>query len=298
MNYVLTLIADPARPVLDPSIAAKVAEALGSAGFHTGEPDFLAPGIACDIPIQGQGPKGAEAMARQAVGSTSLDIAVQLQHGRKKKLLACDMDATLIENEIVDEIAAVAGLRDQIAPITARSVAGDIDFLTSLKERVALLKGLPMARYLEAKNAIRFVPGGKSLIATMRANGAHTMIISGGFRAFTSSVRDALGMDEDAANDVEITGGALTGKLVSPVVGREQKAEILRRAALRLGLDISETMAVGDGANDAGMIAASGLGVAFRAKPTLKSVAAAVIDHGDLTALLYLQGYRREEIQS
>jgi len=296
MSYVLTLIADPVRPVLDPSIAAKVAEALRSAGYETTAPDFLAPGVACDIPFHGQGPKGAEAMARQAIGAAPVDIAVQPQPGRKKKLLAADMDATLIENEIVDEIAAVAGLREKIAPITARSVAGEIDFRTSLKERVALLKGLPMARYLEAKNAIRLVPGGKSLIATMRANGAHTMIISGGFRAFTSYVRDALGMDEDAANDVEIAAGALTGKLVSPVVGREEKAETLRKTAKRLGLDISETMAAGDGANDAAMVSAAGFGVAFRAKPALKKVAAAAIDHGDLTALLYLQGYRREEI--
>jgi phosphoserine phosphatase len=236
-------------------------------------------------------------MARQAIGSAPLDVAIQPQHGRKKKLLASDMDATLIENEIVDEIAAVAGLREQIAPITARSVAGEIDFLTSLQERVALLQGLSAARYFEAKKAIRFVPGGKNLIATMRANGAHTLIVSGGFRAFTSYVRDALGMNEDAANDVEITGGILTGKLVPPVIGREQKAEILRHTAMRLGLAISETLAVGDGANDAAMLAASGLGVAFRAKPALKKVAAAAIDHGDLTALLYLQGYRAEEIR-
>ena len=235
--------------------------------------------------------------ARQAIGAAPLDVVIQPQQGRKKKLLACDMDATLIENEIVDEIAAVAGLRAQIAPITARSVAGEIDFLTSLRERVALLKGLPMARYLEAKKAIRFVSGGQSLIATMRINGAHTLIISGGFRAFTSYVRDALGMDEDAANDVEITGGILTGKLVPPVIGREQKAEILRDTAARLGLAISETLAVGDGANDAAMLAASGLGVAFRAKPALKKAAAVAIDHGDLTALLYLQGYRAPEIR-
>ncbi len=270
---------------------------MRSAGYDTATPDFLAPGIACDIPFTGTDPKKADTAARQAIGAAPFDIAVQPQQGRKKKLLASDMDATLIENEIVDEIAAVAGLREHIAPITARSVAGEIDFQTSLQERVALLKGLPKARYLDAKRAIRFVPGGQSLIATMRANGAHTLIASGGFRAFTSYVRDALGMDEDAANDVEITGGILTGKLVPPVIGREQKAEILRNTASRLGLAISETLAVGDGANDAAMVAASGLGVAFRGKPALKKAAAAAIDHGDLTALLYLQGYRAEEIQ-
>ena len=297
MNYVLTLIADPARPVLDPSIAAKVAEALRSTGYETATPDFLAPGIACDIPFTGTDPKNADMTARQEIGAAPLDVAIQPQHGRKKKLLACDMDATLIENEIVDEIAALAGLREKIAPITARSAAGEIDFLTSLKERVALLSGLPVARYLEAKKAIRFVSGGQSLIATMRANGAHTVIVSGGFRAFTSYVRDVLGMDEDAANDVEIAGGVLTGKLVSPIIGREEKAGILRDTAMRLGLAISETLAVGDGANDAAMLTASGLGVAFRAKPALKKAAAAAIDHGDLTALPYLQGYRAPEIR-
>lgn len=207
------------------------------------------------------------------------------------------MDSTLIENEIVDEIAAVAGLRDKIAPITARSVSGEIDFATSLAERVALLKGLPEPRYREAARAIRLMPGARALIATMRAAGAHTMIVSGGFRAFTAQVRTDLGMDEDVANDVEIAGGKLTGRLLPPIVMRERKAEILRARAEALGVPLAETMAAGDGANDLAMIRAAGLGVAFHGTPRARADAAARVDHGDLTALLYLQGYRAEDIR-
>ena len=297
MHRVLTLIANPARPVLDDSIVMAVRAALESRGAAVETVDFLAPGIACDLPFARLLPTEAEVAARGVIGLAPVDIAAQGQAGRRKRLLACDMDSTLIENEIVDEIAAVAGLRQKIAPITARSVAGEIDFVTSLAERVALLKGLSQTRYLAAGEAIRFVPGARALMATMRAFGAHTMIISGGFRAFTAHVRDALAMDQDVANDVEILGGALTGRLVPPLVARESKAEILRMTATSLGISLAETMAVGDGANDLAMVQAAGLGVAFHGTPRIREGAAVRIDHGDLTALLYLQGYRTAEIR-
>jgi len=298
MRHVLTLIADPARPVLDHSIVAAVTAALGKAGGSFGAADFLAPAIACDLPFEGVAPAAAERVARDAVEAAPLDVAVQDREARRKRLLAADMDGTLIENEIVDEVAAVAGLRDKIAPITARAVAGEIDFATSLRERVALMKGLAAERYLEAARAIRPMAGARALMATMRANGARTMIVSGGFRAFTARVRNLLGMDEDVANDVEISGGALTGRLVSPVIQRERKAQVLQEAAAALGIAMSQTIAVGDGANDVAMIRAAGLGVAFRAKPLLRDAAAVRVDHGDLTALLYLQGYRAGEIRA
>ena len=297
MHLILTLIANPARSVLDDSIVAAVGAALESTGAVVGAADTLAPGIACDLPFEGLQPTDAEAVARRVIGRAPVDMAAQERAGRRKRLLACDMDSTLIENEIVDEIAAVAGLRDKIAPITARSVAGEIDFATSLAQRVALLKGLSESRYLEAGRAIRFMSGARALIATMRAFGAHTMIISGGFRAFTAQVRDALGMDQDEANDVEILGGVLTGRLLPPLVARESKAEILRTAAAALGIPLAETMAVGDGANDLAMVRTAGLGVAFHGTQRIRAGAAVRIDHGDLTALLYLQGYRGAEIR-
>ena len=297
MHRVLTLIANPARPVLDDSIVAAVRAALESAGAAAGAADLLAPGIACDLPFERLPPTEAEAIAQRVIGHAPVDMAAQEQAGRRKRLLACDMDSTLIENEIVDEIAAVAGLRDKIAPITARSVAGEIDFATSLAERVALLKGLSQARYLEAGRAIRFMPGARALITTMRTFSAHTMIVSGGFRAFTAQVRKALGMDQDVANDVEILGGVLTGRLLPPLVARDSKAETLRTAAATLGIPLAETMAVGDGANDLAMVQAAGLGVAFHGTPRIRDGAAVRIDHGDLTALLYLQGYRAAEIR-
>ena len=297
MRHVLTLIADPARPVLDHSIVGGVAAALGEAGAEVGPADVLAPRVACDLLFDGMAPAAAEDAARIAIGRAPLDVAVQDCNARRKRLLAADMDATLIENEIVDEIADAAGLREKIAPITARAVAGEIDFAASLAERVALMKGLSADRYLAAMRAIRPMPGARALMATMHAAGAHTMIISGGFRAFTAHVRDLLGMDEDVANDVEISGGALTGRLIPPLVQRERKAEVLRETAAAHGIEISETLAVGDGANDVAMIRAAGLGVAFRAKPLARNAAAVRIDHGDLTALLYLQGYRAGEIR-
>jgi phosphoserine phosphatase len=295
VRHVLTLIA--ATNLLDDSIMASVAAALRALGAGTGSPDVLAPNLACDIAFDGLPPAAAELAARRATESIPIDVAVQPREGRKKRLLAADMDATLIENEIVDEIAAAAGLRERIAPITARAVAGEIDFAASLIERVALMKGLSRERYFAAMRAIRPMPGGRALMSTMRRAGAHTMIISGGFRAFTGHVRTMLGMDEDIANDVEIHDGALTGRLVPPVIARESKAEILRETAARLGIAMSGTLAVGDGANDRAMVQAAGLGIAFRAKPALRDVAAVRIDHGDLTALLYLQGYREEEIR-
>jgi phosphoserine phosphatase len=301
MHHVVTLIADPAKPVLDHNIAIAAAGALKSEGAPVGPVDMLAPGVACDIPFVSDVPPGAfgraEAIVRVSLGRAPIDVAVQPMESRRKRLLACDMDSTLIENEIVDEIAAVAGIRDKIAPITARAVAGEIDFATSLAERAALLKGLPAERYLSAAAAISPMPGARTLMATMRAHGARTMIISGGFRAFTARVRDLLGMDEDVSNDVEIVDGVLTGRLVPPVLHRDRKAEVLREAAAAHGIPISLTMAVGDGANDAAMIAAAGTGVAFHAKGPARQAAAVRIDHGDLTALLYLQGFRAADIR-
>lgn len=298
MRHVLTLIAGANGPPLDDSIIAAAAGALARTGGNAGDANVLARDRACDVPFDGVAPHVAEDAVRASLGSMPVDLAVQAREGRKKRLLAADMDSTLIENEIVDEIAAAAGLSEEIAPITARAVAGEIDFAASLKERVALLKGLRHARYLSALGAIRLIPGARELIATMRRAGVHTVIISGGFREFTGHVRTALGMDEDVANEVEIAAGALTGGLVGPIVGGESKADILAGIAAKLGISMSETMAVGDGANDRAMIRAAGLGVAFRAKPVLRAAADARIDHADLTALLYLQGFREAEIRA
>lgn len=298
MRHVLTLIAGANGPPVDDSIIAAAAAALARAGGKTGAPDVLAPGLACDLPFDGVGLEGAEAAVRAALGPAPLDVAVQPSEGRRKRLLAADMDSTLIENEIVDDIAEVAGLRDKIAPLTARAVAGEIDFAESLRQRVALMKGLKRTSYLSAISAIRIMPGARELVTTMHRAGALTMIISGGFRDFSGHVRRVLGMDEEAANEVEIESDRLSGRLVGPIVGGESKADVLRDTAARLGISLSDTMAVGDGANDRAMLEAAGLGVAFRASPVLRKAADARIDHADLTALLYLQGYRDSDIRA
>ncbi len=291
MTSVLTLIANPENPVLDASTADRVRAALGEAGSAT----WLAPGIACDIPFAGMAPGVAEARARAAIGPLPLDLLVQPAEGRRKKLLIADMDSTMIQGETLDIFAAEVGFGERIAAITARSMRGELDFSQALRERIAILKGCSTDALHKVRDDMQPMPGARQAVQTMRRNGARVMLVSGGFRIFTAHAREMLGFDEDRGNELEIAEGKLTGRVIEPILGRDTKLETLKAEAAKLGLPMEATMAVGDGANDLAMIQAAGLGVAFQAKPITAAAARARIDHGDLTALLYMQGYRRDE---
>jgi phosphoserine phosphatase len=208
------------------------------------------------------------------------------------------MESTIIENEMLDELAEERGIRDQIAAITARAMAGELDFEDAIRERVAMLEGMDTTVLDRARSVIRITPGAAALVATMRHHGAYCALVSGGFDVFTGWVRQRLGFDCDQANRLEIADGALTGRLHEPILGRSAKREALSRLAGKQGIALSQSIAVGDGANDLDLLAAAGLGVAYHAKPIVAESARARIDHGDLTALLYLQGYRQEEIRA
>jgi phosphoserine phosphatase len=234
--------------------------------------------------------------ARAVAGAAKLDINVVPAANRRKKMLIADMDSTIIGCECLDELADIAGLKDRVAPITEAAMRGEIEFEPALSRRAALLKGLPMetmARVYDER--VRLNPGARTLVATMRANGAHSMLVSSGFRYFTQRVAQDCGFDAEQANVLLERDGVFTGEVAEPILGRDAKLATLQELRQRLGLSREETLAVGDGANDLAMLLAAGLGVAYRAKPLVAAQAQARIDHGDLTALLYLQGYRREE---
>ena len=304
MFYVATLISPPDRPAVTDALAQKVARYLP----HGRPVDWLAPGIATDIAFLGEEfaelePGEADKLRRDMsqdirdiIGGDPVDVVIQPQDGRRKMLFLADMDSTMIGQECIDELADYAGFKTQVATITERAMRGEIAFEPALRERVGLLKGLPAGVIDQViAERIRLTPGGPTLVATMRAHGAYTCLVSGGFTAFTSKIGAKIGFDENHANTLLAAAGKLTGTVADPVLGREAKLATLNALCGRLGLARADVLATGDGANDIPMIEASGLGIAFHAKPAVKKAAAAQIDHGDLTALLYAQGYRREE---
>jgi len=291
MNAVATLIA-PRSTVLDESAVLSARAALVALGADAGQPDWLAPGTACDLPFGNLAPEQAEAAIRHALAGAALDVIAQPAATRRKRLLVADMESTIIEQEMLDELGDYVGLKDRIAGITARAMNGEIDFKAALHERVALLKGLKEEVIDEVWQRATLMPGAAELVATMRANGAVCVLVSGGFRCFTGRVRDWLGFDDDRGNALEIAGGLLTGRALEPILDKDSKLESLLAYAGEHRVPMAETMAVGDGANDLPMLLAAGLGVAYHAKPTVAAEARARVDHGDLTALLYAQGYR------
>jgi phosphoserine phosphatase len=296
MSYVLSLIAAGSKALGEGSVDRARGALVRTRS--DGIPQWLSPGEACDLAFDGP-PDAVLAGARDALVDEPVDVNVVPAAGRRKKLLLADMDSTLIEQECIDELAAEAGLREQVSAITERAMRGEIEFLPALRERVALLKGLPagvVAQVLATR--ITLSPGAGTLVATMRASGAHTALVSGGFTLFTGEIARRLGFHENRANRLVVEGGVLAGRVAEPALGRAAKEEALAELTQTLALDPSETLAIGDGANDAGMIQGAGLGVAYRAKPTLRSIAGAIIDHSDLTAVLFLQGYCREEFSA
>ena len=280
------------------NVIAQDAEELASRLRVIGEPVWLSPSRAFDIGFDGD-PTAVLGEMRATLNDAAADISVVATQGRKKKLLVSDMESTIIDCECLDELAAIAGIGPKIAAITERAMRGEIAFEGALRERVGLLKGLPLTALEQVwQERVHLIPGAKELVATMKVNGAHTLLVSGGFTYFTSRVAQALGFDEYQSNVLNDDGTALTGTVGEPILGREAKLEALERALRKLGLDASEALAVGDGANDLAMIQRAGMGVAYRAKPVVAAAAGASVAHNDLKALLYLQGYREEEIVS
>ena len=296
MDAVLTVIAPPGSAVLDRGVLEAARAAIRGLGAVVGSPRWLKPGEAADLPFEDIAPEAAEAAARGALGDLPLDLVAQVAAGRRKRLLVADMDSTMVIGETLDELAALAGLKERIAAITARAMAGELDFAQALRERVAMLAGLSETALAETHARLALMPGAATVVATMRKHGAYAALVSGGFRYFTTRVAATLGFDTEEGNTLEVADGALTGRVVEPILDRDAKLATLRRLAAARGLPLSATLSVGDGANDIPMLKAAGLGVAFRAKPAVAAAARVRIDHGDLTALLWAQGYAEAEI--
>ena len=292
LAHVVTLVSHPADRAVGPAVVAAVAASLPAAGAAV----TLSPGVAVDIPFASAAVVDNRAIAdglRVALAGAPVDVFVQVAATRRKRLFLADMDSTMIGQECIDELADKVGVKAHVAAITERAMRGEIDFEPALRERVALLKGLPAAVVDEViAERITLTSGGRTLVRTMRANGTYTALVSGGFTLFTGPVHTMLGFDEHRSNVLVVEGQRFAGRVEEPILGREAKLAALLELRDRLGLDPIETMAIGDGANDLAMIGEAGLGVAYRAKPKVAEAAGARIDHADLTALLYAQGYR------
>jgi len=291
MELALTLISNLNAACLNHKLIEAICGVLRSSGITVDGTEILAPNIAADIFIKTNKTEEAEAHIRQHLGNKPVDIALQPRSGRRKHLLIADMDSTIVTSETLDDLAAAAGIAGRVAPITERAMRGEIAFAEALRYRVNLLKGIDAKLLDQVWEQMHFTSGAATLVKTMRAHGAYTALVSGGFTTITGRVRDALGFDEDRANTLIIEHGKLTGTVADPILDKNSKVSALRELADRKSLTLQDTAAVGDGANDIPLLAAAGLGVAFHAKPKVRDAASARIDHSDLTGLLYLQGY-------
>lgn len=287
--FVVTLLTNPDTPVLERVTVESLRNAWGG-----GEARWLDPGVAAEFPVETMPANRWDVW--EGLQPLRVDMVVQPSKGRRKRLLIADMDSTMIRQECIDELADEAGVGAHVAGITARAMNGELDFEAALRERVGLLKGLPeetIARVL--RDRITLMPGGAPLLATMKAHGAYAALVSGGFTSFTGAIAARLGFDEHRANTLLAADGRLTGQVAVPILGKEAKLKALNDITARLGILPSQAIAVGDGANDLPMLLAAGTGVALHAKPTVQAQCDVRINHGDLTALLFLQGYSRDE---
>ena len=288
MNHILTLVANRSAMSLSPSVIARARDAVAG-----DTPVVLSTDEAVDIPVVAAPDMDA---VRAALDGAPIDALVTAAAGRRKALLIADMDSTIVTGETLDELADFAGLKARIAAITARAMNGELDFKAALRERVAMLRGLPVDALEKTWQRVRLTPGARELVATMRAHGAYTALVSGGFSFFTSRVAALCGFDMHRSNELLDDGATLTGYVGEPILDRDTKLATLTGLAVERGLPMSAALAVGDGANDLDMLLAAGLGVAFRAKPIVAAQARARVEHADLRALLFAQGYRREDI--
>ncbi len=294
MTRVATLVSNPKAPALDDAMLARARTMLPDPA----PPEWLAPGIAADIVIAEGGPdnRALADRVRDSLAGAPIDVVVQPIAQRRKRLFLADMDSTMIEQECIDELADKVGLKAKVAAITERAMRGEIAFEPALRERVALLAGLPATVVDELiAERITLTPGARMLVATMRQHGTHTCLVTGGFTLFSDRLAAMIGFHETRANTLSVTDGKLGGTVNEPIFGREAKLATLLELRETFALAAQDTMAIGDGANDIAMIEAAGLGVAYHAKPAVAAMAAARIDFGDLTALLYVQGYRRAD---
>jgi len=295
-SHALVLIGNHKDRTLTATRVEQLRDELADQAIAIGATTWLAESEACDLPLRDADAGRALEIARASLRGSAIDAAIVSTAARRKKLLVADMESTIIENEMLDELADFLGLREHIAAITARAMNGEIDFAVALRERVGLLRDLPVPRLDEAAKRIRYMSGGRELVATMHANGAWCALVSGGFSVFTALVRAHVGFDEDRANRLLEKDGKLIGTVAEPILGREAKLATLQELAAKRRLSLADCLAVGDGANDLPMLQAAGLGVAFHAKPNVAAASRICVDHGDLRALLYLQGYRSDEI--
>lgn len=287
MTFILTVVAQREATSLTPAVLNQIRNAVRGS-----PPVILSPGEAADIPLSVALDRFA---LREAIGDQPIDAIVTKARGRRKALLIADMDSTIITSETLDELAAIAGIGEKIAAITARAMNGELDFKDALRERVGMLKGLSTDALDQTWQRIRLTPGAAELVATMRARGALTALVSGGFTFFTGRVAEAVGFDLHRSNELLHADGALLGTVREPILDRSAKLDALRDLAAERGVQLKATLAVGDGANDLDMLREAGLGIAFHAKPVVAAEARARVDHADLRALLFAQGYRAAE---
>ncbi|GAA6191123.1 phosphoserine phosphatase SerB [Phaeobacter sp. NW0010-22] len=289
--FVATLLTNPANPSLDPALVESLRNAWGG-----GDAFWLSPDEAAEFTLEMQPDNQWDVWAD--LQNMGVDLIVQPEQGRRKKMLLADMDSTMIQQECIDELAEVAGVGARVKDITARAMNGELDFEGALDERVGLLAGLDegvIQQVLDQR--ITLMPGGKTLLATMKANDGYAALVSGGFTAFTASVAATLGFDENRANTLLVADGKLTGKAGRPILGKQAKVDALEQITARLGITEADVIAVGDGANDLGMLKRAGTGVALHAKPSVAAECEVRINHGDLSALLFVQGYARDVFQ-
>ena len=285
--FVTTLLCQPGQAAITPTLAQSLCNAWGGRDLT-----WLAPREAVEFECL-QSPDTIW-QVWQELQAQRIDLVVQPSAGRRKKMLLADMDSTIVTTETLDDLAAHVGLKEQIAAITARAMNGELDFEAALRERVGMLAGLPVEALESAWQAVEMSKGAETLIRTMAANGTTCILVSGGFKYFTSRVAARCGFHEDLSNDLIIADGKLTGGVTDPILDKHTKLQTLTARAASLGLALDETMAIGDGANDLPMLGAAGLGVAYRGKPAVRAEAPARLDHADLRGLLYAQGYRTD----
>lgn len=296
MKNIATLIGAPSQHSVTNALSQEAWQALRSLGAQPADPVTLSDGEAIEIEFSAVAPAAARQSLIELTREMPVDIAVTSSHDRRKRLLVADMDSTIITVECIDELAGLVGARDEVATITERAMRGELEFEDALRHRVSLLKGMTkddLSSVLE--NRVSLTAGARTLVQTMKANGATSCLVSGGFTTFTTYVADQCGFDHDFGNQLQMANGVLTGEVEEPILGQQAKVETLIQHRSQLQLLAHETIAVGDGANDAAMLTEAGLGVAFHAKPIVEDHAEVSIRHGDLTALLYVQGYHRSE---